>query len=69
MASKTDFTPAEWKKLLEAPLLAGFAVSAADPSGFIGTLQEALASARALAEAKASDGEEQIKAVIEDLTT
>ena len=70
MASKADFAPTEWKKLLEAPLLAGFAVSAADPSGFIGTLQEAFASARALAEAKASGGgEELIKAVVEDLTT
>lgn len=69
MASKADFAPTEWKKLLEAPLLAGFAVSAADPSGFIGTLQEAFASARALAEAKAIGGEELIKAVVEDLTT
>ena len=56
MPSKTDFAPAEWSKLLEAPLLAGFAISAADPSGFVGTLQEAFADARALAEAKASGG-------------
>ncbi len=70
MASKSAFAPAEWRKLLEAPLLAGFAVSAADPSGFIGTLQEAFASARALAEAKTSDGgDELVKAVAEDLLT
>jgi hypothetical protein len=35
----------------------------------MGTFQEAFASARALAEAKASGGEELIKAVVEDLAT
>ena len=71
MVNKTDFAPVEWRKLLESPLLAGFAISAADPSGFIGSLQEAFADARALAEAKASSGggNELIKAVVEDLLT
>ena len=70
MATKTSFTPDEWKKLLEAPLLAGFAISAADPGGFFSTLQEGLASARALAEAKMSEGgDELIKAVTDDLLT
>ncbi len=41
MVDKADFSPVEWKKLIQAPLLAGFAVTAADPSGFVGTLQEA----------------------------
>ena len=49
MVSKNDFSPVEWKKLVQAPLLAGFAVSAADPSSFVGTLQEAFANARQLA--------------------
>lgn len=70
MADKTNFTPDEWKKVLEAPLLAGFAVSAADPSGFIGILQEGFASAKALAAAKADAGADAlIKAVVEDLLT
>jgi hypothetical protein len=69
MAGKSDFAPAEWRKVLEAPLLAGFAISAADPSGFIETLEEAFASASALAEAKAGGGEGLIKAVVEDLLT
>lgn len=70
MANKTNFTPDEWKKMLEAPLLAGFAVSAADPSGFIGTLQEGFASAKSLAAAKANPGADAlIKAVVEDLLT
>jgi hypothetical protein len=38
MGEKADLTPGEWKKLIQAPLLAGFALTAADPSGFVGTL-------------------------------
>jgi hypothetical protein len=40
MASKANFTPDEWKSLLQSPLLVGIAVSAADPSGLIGMLKE-----------------------------
>lgn len=52
MANKDDFTPEEWTKLLESIVAAGLAVSAADPSGWWGTLKEAAASTPALAEAK-----------------
>lgn len=70
MANKSNFTAAEWQKILEGPLLAGFAVSAGDPSGFIGMLQEGLANAKALAAAKADAGaDELIKAVVDDLLT
>lgn len=70
MADKSTFTADEWKKIIEAPLLAGFAVSAGDPSGFIGTLQEGLASAKALAAAKAdANADALIKAVVDDLLT
>ncbi len=70
MASKTDFAPAEWKRLVQAPLLAGFAISAADPSSFIGILQEAFASARALARAESEQGGDPlIKAIADDLLT
>jgi hypothetical protein len=33
MAGKSDFTPAEWTTLLESVMMAGIAVTAADPSG------------------------------------
>ena len=33
MATKANFTPDEWKSLMQSPLLVGIAVSAADPSG------------------------------------
>ncbi|BDV32905.1 hypothetical protein [Methylocystis iwaonis] len=69
MTSKSDFAPVEWKKLVQAPLLAGYAVSAADPSGFVGLLQEAFAAARSLAEARTQPGDELIKAVAEELLT
>src|SRR5262249_37607517 len=52
MANKNDFTPEEWTKVLESILVAGVAVSAADPSGLWGTLKEAAAGSLALAAAK-----------------
>lgn len=70
MASKANFTQGQWLKVLQSPLLAGFAVSAADPSGLIGTLQEGMASAKALAAAKADAGsDELIRCVVDDLLT
>jgi hypothetical protein len=67
MVSKNDFSPDEWKKLVQAPLLAGFAVTAADPSSFVGTLQEAFANAKQLAEAKAGADGGLVKAVAEEI--
>ena len=52
MAAKADFSPDEWKLLLQSPLVAGVAISAADPSGLIGMMRESMASARALIQAK-----------------
>ena len=40
MADKSNFTPDEWKLLLESVTMAGVAVSAADPSGLWGLLKE-----------------------------
>jgi len=67
MVSKNDFSPMEWKKLVQAPLLAGFAVTAADPSSFVGTLQEAFANAKQLAEAKAGSSGELVKAIADEI--
>jgi len=49
MANRNDFTPEEWTKVLESIMVAGIAVSAADPSGLWGTLKEAAAGSLALA--------------------
>ena len=70
MATKADFTPDEWKTLLQSPLLAGVAISAADPSGLIGMLRESMASARALLDAKADpNADALVKAVASEFET
>lgn len=64
MANQSDFTAEEWTLLLEAPMLAGMAVSAAEPSGLFGMLKESFATGRLLVEAKADAGaNELVKAV------
>jgi len=70
MANKQNFTPEEWTKISESVMLAGMAVSAAEPSGLWGTLKEAFASSSAVAAAKADAGSNDlIRAVIANLET
>jgi hypothetical protein len=69
MAVKSNFSADEWKSVLESPLLAGFAISAADPSGFISAIKEGWASTKELATARTGASDELIKAVAEDLFT
>ena len=70
MANKQNFKPDEWTKILESTMLAGMAVSAAEPSGLWGALKEAFASSSALAAAKTDVGSnELIKAVVADFET
>src|SRR5215475_4386407 len=52
MADKSNFTPDEWKLLLESMTMAGIAISAADPSGLWGLLKESFAEGSALVAAK-----------------
>ena len=67
MANKQNFKPEEWTKILESTMLAGMAVSAAEPSGLLGSLKEAIASSSALARAKSDAGSnELVKAVVSD---
>jgi hypothetical protein len=67
MAEKQDFAPVEWRKVIQSPLLAGYAVSAADPSGFIGLLQEAFAALGMVAAGRAQTGEQLIRHVCDAL--
>lgn len=70
MANKQSFTPEEWTKILESVMLAGMAVSAAEPSGLWGLLKEGVASGSALAAAKSDSGSsELIKAVVAEYET
>ena len=70
MASKNDFTPEEWKTLLESPMMAGIAVTAADPSGLWGSLKESMASARTImGAAHDSAAAELVRAIASDYET
>jgi hypothetical protein len=70
MADKSRFTTDEWKKLIEAPMLAGIAVTAADPSGLWGTLKESLAAGGALTKVKADAAADPlIKAIAAEYET
>jgi len=70
MANKQNFNPEEWTKILESTMLAGMAVSAAEPSGLLGALKEAVASSSTLAKAKSDAGaNELVKAVVSDFET
>jgi hypothetical protein len=70
MAGKSDFTPDEWKTILESTMMAGIAVTAADPSGLWGTLQESMASAKAvLGVGGGLPDNDLVKAISADLET
>lgn len=70
MADKSTFTPDEWSRIVGSPLIAGMAVTLADPSGLWGTLKEGMASASALMEAKKDAGSNALaRAVVTELET
>jgi hypothetical protein len=70
VANKQNVTPEKWTKVLESTMLAGIAVSKADPSGLWGTLKEYFANTSALDPSKLDpDSSELIKAVIADFET
>src|SRR5512134_827307 len=70
MANKQNFNPDEWSKILQSTMLAGIAITAAEPSGLWGALKEAFASSSALAAAKSNtSSSELIKAVVSDFET
>ena len=70
MANKQNFTPDEWSKILQSTMLAGMAVTAAEPSGLWGALKEAFASRSALAAAKLNaSSNDLIKAVVAEFET
>jgi hypothetical protein len=54
MAFKDAFSAEDWARVIAAPMLAGIAVTAADPGGLWGALKESIATAGALREAKGS---------------
>jgi hypothetical protein len=70
MADKTNFTKDEWTLLLKSPVIAGMAVTAADPSGLWGLLKESFAGGEAIAKVGADpNANALIKAVVADFST
>jgi hypothetical protein len=43
MAAKSNFTADEWGRVLSSPMIAGIAITAADPSGVWRLLKEGMA--------------------------
>jgi hypothetical protein len=67
MTSKTDFTDEEWARLERAPLVAGLAISLADPGGPIEAAKETMASLKTILEAAQAGGQgELVDAVAKD---
>ena len=56
MGIRDDFGPEDWARVVGAPMLAGIAVTAAEPGGLWGAVRESAATAGALAHAKAGAG-------------
>jgi hypothetical protein len=70
MPREYSFTPEEWTKILVGTMLAGMAISAADPSELWGLIKEGAASYSAMAAAKSDAGSnELVKAVVADFET
>ncbi|MGB8242671.1 MAG: hypothetical protein WCF76_02085, partial [Pseudolabrys sp.] len=67
MADKSNFTPDEWKVLLQGVIASGIAITAAEPNGLWGLLKESFAGGTAMAKTKTDPGANGlIKAVITD---
>ena len=70
MADKTSFTKDEWTLLLEGPMIAGMAITAAEPSGLWGLLKESFAGGTALTRAvTGSDTNALVKSVVTDFSS
>jgi hypothetical protein len=70
MADKASFTNDEWTLLLESPMIAGMAVTAADPSGLWGLLKESFAGGTALTQAETNANTNGlVKAVVTDFSS
>jgi hypothetical protein len=56
MTTKADFTDEEWARLERAPIVAGMAISLADPGGPIEAVKETMAALKTVTEAAQSGG-------------
>ena len=70
MATKTNFSTEECTQILSSPMIAGMAITAADPSGVWGLLKEGMASSWSLLGARQNaQANALVRAVAEDFGT
>jgi hypothetical protein len=70
MPDKSNFAPDEWKLLLDSVMMASIAITATEPHGLWGLLQESFVGGTELAKAKMDPGADAlIKAVVADFGT
>jgi hypothetical protein len=68
MTSRADFTDEEWARLGRAPLVAGMAISLADPGGPIEAVKETSAALKTLLETREGDFGEFVRSLARDVT-
>ena len=64
MSLRDSFMAEEWARVLGAPMLAGIAVTAAEPGGLWGAVRESAAVAGAMGRAKAERGDALIGEIV-----
>lgn len=64
MTYRERFSEADWAGVIAAPMVASFAVTAGDPGGLVGAVQEAAATARALGQARREAAEGSLVAEV-----
>ncbi len=66
MSTKDDYSPDDWAALVRAPLVAGLAISIADPGGPIELTKESMAAMKTVLEPVGGDQTELVAAVRAD---
>jgi hypothetical protein len=64
MTTKADFTDEEWARLERAPMVAGMAISLADPGGPIEAVKETMATLKTVTEAARSGSDDELVAAV-----
>ncbi len=60
MTAKADFTDEEWARLERAPIVAGMAITLADPGGPIEAIKESVAAIKTVTEAAQGGGQAEL---------
>jgi hypothetical protein len=70
MATRSNFTPEEWGRVLSSPMVVAMAITAADPGGLWGLLKESMSGGFAILEARQdSHASPLVRDVAHDFTT